>query len=132
MRMWVWRMTPSSHSISRCLPWLSTRSIVLPARGTIPTSRGASKRTIFLSTGAVRLAAAARWMVSPPGIGLPGYAWARRAGWTPDLRQGADVGQGHPDEPVDTTRHLVPHPFADGFVRREPRQVERFLGRLAV
>ena len=36
IRMWVCRMTPSSHSISRCLPWLSTDSIVRPARGVIP------------------------------------------------------------------------------------------------
>ncbi len=67
-RMLVCRMTPSSHSTSRCRPWHSTRSMVRPARGVMPINRGASKRTIFWSTSAVRSAAAVRWMVSPSGI----------------------------------------------------------------
>ena len=36
MRMWVCRMRPSSHTISRCLPWLSTRSMTRPGAGCGP------------------------------------------------------------------------------------------------
>ena len=70
LRRWVCRMMPSSHSISRCLPVLSTRTIVRPALGTTPISCGASKRTIFLSTRAIRIAAAVRWIESPSDTDL--------------------------------------------------------------
>ena len=68
IRMWVCSTRPSSHTISRCLPWLSTRSMIRPACGPGPIRRGASKRTIGLPTNAVRSALAVRWMVSPSGI----------------------------------------------------------------
>ena len=75
--MWVWRISPSSHVISRCLPWLSTVSIVRPAWGTGPIRRGASKRSIGRPTSAVRIALAVRWIVSPSGTrsSLRGSPW---------------------------------------------------------
>ena len=77
-------MVSSSHSISTCRPWHSTRSMVRPARGVRPISRGASKRIIFSSTSAVRSAAAARWIESPSGIRPQPYAGdGRRAGILP-------------------------------------------------
>src|SRR6056297_2912773 len=77
MRMWVSSTRPSSHSTSRCLPWLSTCSMILPAWGTGPTRRGASKRTIRLPASAVRMALADRWMVSPSGIDVHGIRCTR-------------------------------------------------------
>ena len=77
-RRLVCRIVSSSHSISTCRPWHSTRSIVRPARGVMPMSRGASKRIIFSSTSAVRSAAAARWIESPSGIRPQPYAGDRR------------------------------------------------------
>ncbi len=71
IRMFVCRTTASSQIISRCLPWLSTDSIVRPARGVTPISLGDSKRSILWSTSAVRSAAAARWMLSASGIAAP-------------------------------------------------------------
>ena len=113
--MLVCRMTPSSHSISRCLPWLSTRSIVRPARGVMPISRGASKRTIFWSTSAVRSAAAARWMVSPSGIAAPTLGHGRVAAMPVDARYGqlADVGQREADQAVVAAGHLLADAGAD-------------------
>jgi hypothetical protein len=67
IRMCVCRVNPSSHTISMCLPWLSTRSMTRPRAGCGPTRRGASKVTVGLPTSAMRNAAAALWIVSPSG-----------------------------------------------------------------
>ena len=79
----------------------STDSMVRPATGGIPISRGASKRTIFSSTNAVRSAAAARWMVSPSGT---------RATVGPGPRRLADR------YPIVTSRaiHRIPTDGLDG------------------
>ena len=112
------------------------RSTVRPARGVMPIRRGASKRTIFLSTSAVRSAAAARWMVSPSGIARPtvGRRCARRSGMrgAGGYGQLADVGEGEAEQAVVAAGHLLPHRRADRLGRREPGQVERLLRRLAV
>ena len=63
--MWVCRMTPSSHSISRCLPWLSTDSIS-------PPGAGRDRR----SAGAPRTGPSARRR-GPPGSPRPPGGWCR-------------------------------------------------------
>jgi hypothetical protein len=65
--MWVCSTQPSSHPISRCLPWLATRSITEPGAGTMPSSRGAWNAVVGLPISAARSAAAVRWIVSPSG-----------------------------------------------------------------
>ena len=112
------------------------RSIVRPARGVMPISRGASKRTIFWSTSAVRSAAAARWMVSPSGIAPRRYgagAVARRMPADRRYRAARRRGRGRGGcrrswPPVICSRTDVAHRLG----RREPGQVERLLRRLAV
>ena len=67
IRMWVWRMVPSSQPISMCFPRLSTRSITAPMAGRWPFRRGASNPVMTFSSSAARSAVAVRWMVSPSG-----------------------------------------------------------------
>ena len=129
-------MMPSSHSISRCLPSLSTRTIVRPALGTTPISCGASKRTIFLSTSAIRIAAAVWWMESPSGTD-PQRTRPLRREWSMVAAAGATgrhaaVGEGEADQAVVAAGHLLAHRRPDHLGRAEPGQVERLLGRDAV
>ena len=138
--MFVCRMTPSSHCTSRCLPWLSTDSIVRPARGVMPTRRGASKHTIFSSTsGAAQrcrgpvdrvalrhrtatVRGAARGLADTPA----GATSAGRQGSSPTWARARRMRRSWP--PVIWVRTEL----ADGLGRREPREVEGLLGRLAV
>ena len=105
MRMWVCSVRPSSQTISRCLPWLSTRSTTRPSGGCGPIGRGASNRTIGLPTSAVRSAAAVRWIVSPSGIAAERIPPRARSSAIPDherannLRATGSVG--HMDGPRD-------------------------------
>ena len=118
---------------------LSTRTIVRPALGTTPISWGASKRTIFLSTRAIRIAAAVWWMESPSGTDLQrtrpfdaSGRWSCTVCVSRALGQDAAVGEGEAEEAVVAAGHLLADAGADRLGRAEPGQVEGLLGRDAV